>query len=104
MQVLAYDKIGDDIEETAALIQALDCVVTVDNTIAHLVGALGKRGMLMLEHHADWRWLTDRSTSPWYPSLTSVVRISPAIGKPCWTRLPVCCISLSMHVMHSILQ
>ena len=70
MQVLAYDKIGDDIEETAALIQALDCVVTVDNTIAHLVGALGKRGMLMLEHHADWRWLTDRSTSPWYPSLT----------------------------------
>ena len=67
-QVLFYDEALDDPDEAAALIQALDGVVTVDSTVVHLAGALGQRVLLMLPHHADWRWLRERSTSPWYPS------------------------------------
>jgi len=59
----------DDFAETAAAISALDLVVTVDTSVAHLAGALGKPVWLMLPFAPDWRWLTDRSDSPWYPSM-----------------------------------
>jgi Flp pilus assembly protein TadD len=57
-----------DMAATAALITALDLVVTVDTSVAHLAGALGKPVWLMLAHSPDWRWLWDRADSPWYPS------------------------------------
>jgi hypothetical protein len=43
--------------------------VTVDTLAAHLAGALGIPVWLMLQYAADWRWMTDRSDSPWYPSM-----------------------------------
>ncbi len=55
-------------EETAALISALDLVLTVDTSVAHLAGALGKPFWLMLPAVPDWRWMLYRSDSPWYPS------------------------------------
>lgn len=55
-------------DETAALIEALDLVITVDTSIAHLAGALGKPVWLMLAHVPDWRWMLERPDSPWYPS------------------------------------
>ncbi|MBK6005749.1 tetratricopeptide repeat protein [Ramlibacter ginsenosidimutans] len=55
-------------DETAALIEALDLVITVDTSIAHLAGALGKPVWMMLAHVPDWRWMLERSDSPWYPS------------------------------------
>jgi hypothetical protein len=58
-----------NIEETAALIAGLDLVVTVDTMVAHLAGALGRPTWLLLKHRADWRWMQDRSDSPWYPSM-----------------------------------
>ena len=57
-----------DFSDTAALIASLDLVITVDTAIAHLAGALGKPVWILLPFNADWRWLTDRSDSPWYPS------------------------------------
>jgi Flp pilus assembly protein TadD len=57
------------IVETAALIASLDLVVTTDTAVAHLAGALGVPTYLMLHHASDWRWLLNRSDSPWYPSL-----------------------------------
>jgi len=45
-------------------------VVCVDTSIAHVAASLGKPVWLLLAHHADWRWLTQRTDSPWYPSLT----------------------------------
>jgi hypothetical protein len=57
-----------DYAETAALIATLDLVVTVDTSIAHLAGALGKPVWILLPHAPDWRWLLDRSDSPWYRS------------------------------------
>jgi hypothetical protein len=60
---------SDDVDDTAATIAALDLVVTVDTMVAHLAGALGAPVWLMLHFAADWRWLLDRSDSPWYPTM-----------------------------------
>jgi hypothetical protein len=54
--------------ETAAVIENLDLVITIDTAVGHLAGALGKPVWVMLPRAADWRWLLDRSDSPWYPT------------------------------------
>ena len=54
--------------DTAALISHLDLVVTVDTSVAHLAGALGRPVWILLPFIPDWRWLLDRSDSPWYPT------------------------------------
>ena len=58
----------DDLADTAALIDALDLVIAVDTSVAHLVGAMGKPLWMMLAYCADWRWLLDRDDTSWYPS------------------------------------
>ncbi len=58
-----------DFADTAALIMALDLVISVDTAVAHLAGALGKPVWLLNRFDPDWRWLRDRSDSPWYPTL-----------------------------------
>lgn len=58
-----------DFADTAAAIQALDLVITVDTAVAHLAGALGKPVWTMLGYAADWRYLRDRQDCPWYPSM-----------------------------------
>ena len=59
----------DDIEGLAALISACDQVITIDNTTAHLAGALGQRVGVLLPAIPDWRWMLDRTDSPWYPTM-----------------------------------
>jgi hypothetical protein len=56
----------NDFSDTAALISQLDVVISVDTSVAHLAGALGKPLWLLLSFHPDWRWLRDRTDSPWY--------------------------------------
>ncbi len=58
-----------DFADTAALIECLDLVITIDTSVAHLAGALGKPVRLLLPVAADWRWLTKRDDSPWYPTM-----------------------------------
>lgn len=58
-----------DFSDTAALIERLDLVISIDTAVAHLAGALGKPVYLMLPFASDWRWLLERSDSPWYPSM-----------------------------------
>jgi ADP-heptose:LPS heptosyltransferase len=58
-----------DFAETAALIRALDVIVTVDTSVAHVSGALGARVWTAVHVEADWRWLRDRTDSPWYPTM-----------------------------------
>jgi len=57
-----------DFADTAAAITALDLVISVDTAVAHLAGALGKPLFLLLPFAADFRWLRERSDSPWYPT------------------------------------
>ena len=59
----------NDFADTAALIANLDLVLSVDTSVVHLAGAMGKPVWTLLPFAADWRWLTDREDSPWYPSM-----------------------------------
>ena len=68
---------GDGILPLASAISQLDLVITVDTLAAHLAGALGKPVWVLLAHDADWRWMTRRSDSPWYPSMTLFRQTSP---------------------------
>jgi tetratricopeptide (TPR) repeat protein len=72
--VLASSAIRDvsaqltDFSETAALIELMDYVVSVDTSVAHLAGALGRPLGVLLPHTPDFRWMLDRDDSPWYPN------------------------------------
>ncbi len=71
--VLAASRIVDpgdaiaDFADTAALVETMDCVLSVDTSVAHLAGALGRPLWIMLPHTPDWRWQLERDDSPWYP-------------------------------------
>lgn len=62
------DRLGD-FSDTAALIRNLDLVISVDTSVVHLAGALGKPAWVLLQWVPDWRWLLEREDSPWYPTL-----------------------------------
>jgi tetratricopeptide (TPR) repeat protein len=73
--------IGDqfrDFADTAAAIAQLDAVISADTAVAHLAGAMGKPLLLLLPFGADFRWLRERSDSPWYP--TARLYRQPAFG------------------------
>ncbi len=57
-----------DFSDTAAVIDLLDLVITVDTSVAHLAGAMGRQVWILLPTNSDWRWLLDRNDSPWYPT------------------------------------
>jgi len=63
--------------ETAAALANLDLIVTVDTALAHLAGATGAPCWMMLPFSPDWRWLTERTDNPWYPSLRLFRQTSP---------------------------
>ncbi|MFB2922299.1 tetratricopeptide repeat protein [Aerosakkonema funiforme] len=59
----------NDFADTAAVIAQLDLVITVDTAVAHLAGAMGKPVWVLLCYNPDWRWMSDREDTPWYPSV-----------------------------------
>jgi tetratricopeptide (TPR) repeat protein len=66
-----------NIDRFAAQVAAMDRIVTIDNSTAHLAGALGLPVSLMLPFAADWRWQRGRSTTPWYPTLHLIRQLRP---------------------------
>jgi tetratricopeptide (TPR) repeat protein len=62
---------------TAALIAQLDCVISIDTSVAHVAAALGKPTWIMLPYAPDWRWLLERENSPWYPSVRLFRQTAP---------------------------
>jgi hypothetical protein len=59
----------ENIVDEARVLRALDLLITVDTCSAHLAGALGVPVWTLLRHDADWRWMVDRSDTPWYPTM-----------------------------------
>jgi len=69
-QIRVHHSDLNDFSDTAALIQEMDLVITVDTSVAHLAGALGKPVWVLLAYATDYRWMLDRTDSPWYPTAT----------------------------------
>lgn len=67
--VVALGPLCDDFADTAAAICELDLIITVDTSVAHLAGALGRPTWTLLSHTPDWRWQLDRRDSAWYPTM-----------------------------------
>ena len=73
---LRVETLGEDFDagphaflDTAAAMDAMDLIVTCDTSIAHLAGALARPAWVALKRDAEWRWMRERETSPWYPTL-----------------------------------
>ena len=58
-----------DFTDTLAILETLDLLITVDTSVAHLAGAAGRPVWVLLPTCADWRWMVDRTDTPWYPSM-----------------------------------
>jgi hypothetical protein len=58
-----------DFADTAALMANLDVIISVDTSVVHMAGALGRRVFTLLPFNPDFRWLLDRADSPWYPTM-----------------------------------
>jgi Flp pilus assembly protein TadD len=69
MTLIDHTRELEDFADTAALIANLDLVISVDTSIAHLAGALAKPVWVLIPKHSDFRWLTRRAGSPWYPTM-----------------------------------
>jgi len=93
----------EDFADSAAIIASLDLVICVDTAIAHLAGALGKPCWVLLPYYkADWRWLTGRSDSPWYPGVMRLFR-QREMGN--WTAvIAEVCVALELFVQEQRLR
>ncbi len=83
MKVEMLESSGTDgFIDTAAVMQNMDLIVSSDTSVANLAGAMGLRGWIALKHVPDWRWLTERTDSPWYPSLRLFRQKTPGEWSP----------------------
>jgi len=78
LEILHFGDVIQDFSDTAALVELMDVVITVDTSIAHLAGAMGKPVWILLPYSPDWRWMIEREDNPWYP--TARLFRQPAIG------------------------
>jgi tetratricopeptide (TPR) repeat protein len=72
-----------DYAATAALIANLDLVVTIDSSVAHLAGAMGRPVWVLVPRPSDWRWMLERTDSPWYPSMRLFRQPTPGDWTAC---------------------
>ncbi|MFB3078009.1 MAG: glycosyltransferase family 9 protein, partial [Lysobacterales bacterium] len=76
-----------DLMDTACAMEHLDLIISVDTAVAHLAGALGKPVWTLLPHAPDWRWMLNRSDSPWYPSMRLFRQRRPAAWQALFSEL-----------------
>lgn len=80
----------NDFGDTAALCDCLDLVISVDTGVAHLSAALGKTTWIMLPFAPDWRWLLNRSDSPWYATATLFRQARPGDWSTVFEQVAAC--------------
>jgi tetratricopeptide (TPR) repeat protein len=96
LRLLDFSEELQDLADTAGLIAALDLVISIDTSVAHLAGALGVPVFVLLQAHPDWRWMLDRIDSPWYPT----ARLFRQVRGGDWT-IPVQQLSDALRAMPS---
>jgi hypothetical protein len=69
MKIVDFAPFLNSFDDTAAALVNLDLLISVDTSVAHLAGALGRPVWTLLERAPDWRWLLNRSETPWYPTM-----------------------------------
>ncbi|TWA69916.1 Tfp pilus assembly protein PilF [Azospirillum brasilense] len=87
MEVVDWTGHIRDFADTAAFIDELDLVVTVDTSVCHLAGGLGKPVWVLSRFDACWRWLGHREDSPWYPTMRLFYQNEPGVWEPPIARL-----------------
>ncbi|MFC5353636.1 tetratricopeptide repeat protein [Azospirillum himalayense] len=87
MEVIDWTGHIRDFADTAAFIDELDLVVTVDTSVCHLAGGLGKPVWVLSRFDACWRWLGHREDSPWYPTMRLFYQDEPGVWEPPIARL-----------------
>jgi hypothetical protein len=85
--IVDLDHYLGEFADTAATIQALDLVISVDTAVAHLAGALGKPVWTLIPFAPDWRWMLNREDSPWYPTMRLFRQPAPGDWSSVITRL-----------------
>ena len=98
-----------DFSDTAHLLSQLDLVISVDTAVAHLAGALNRPTWVLLPQNADFRWLRQRSDSPWYPSMVCFASMHMAIGSLLWISFrkrstPCFCLTLKLWLRRGLLS
>ncbi len=68
--LLHHETLLEDFSDTAALLANMDIVISVDTSVAHLAGAMGRKVYILLPYSPDYRWLAEGTNSPWYPTAT----------------------------------
>jgi hypothetical protein len=76
-RIFSLSATSEELIDMAALVAELDLVVTVDTMMAHLAGSLARPVWTPLHYASDWRWMLDRTTSPWYPSMRLFRQTTP---------------------------
>lgn len=89
INLLDYTEDFNDFSVTAAFIENLDLIITVDTAIAHLAGAIGKPVWTLIPFVPDWRWMLERQDSPWYPTMRLFRQPSPGDWKSAIEKLVV---------------
>jgi tetratricopeptide (TPR) repeat protein len=75
--------------DTAGAVECLDLIISVDTSVAHLAGAMAKPVWLLLPYAADWKWLMNRSDSPWYPTMRLFRQTEPGDWKSVMSRIVI---------------
>ena len=77
--IVDWTKELEDFADTAALIEALDLVISVDTAVAHTTGALGRPVWTLNRFDRCWRWMWDRTDTPWYPTMQLFTQTTPGV-------------------------
>jgi tetratricopeptide (TPR) repeat protein len=100
MRLIDYTEELEDFSDTAALIQNIDLIISVDTAVAHLAGALGKPVWTLLPFVPDWRWMLNREDTPWYPTMRLFRQPSPGNWESVMQKLRMVLRDFRFHRIH----